>query len=261
MDNDQRIRLLKEDISGAFDPVRFAASRLPVHAGSLQDMAAASDLPSCLDMLVMLPTGELTLPEPYASCNELNQFLSKCILFEDKLLPGWRQNYHLYLTVDTRTVMPGQTHRNAGWHFDGMQGSRYPRKIPVCHQYVISNVSPTHYCDLPLQAEHLSEQNHNWFEELGSQIPGNHKAWTPKAHSIMCMSAYQLHQSPEVIVETKRTFIRLDVSLKQQDRLGNTINPALPAPFKYVERKLPEGLSRRVRDASWKNSVRYQKAG
>jgi hypothetical protein len=53
-----------------------------------------------------------------------------------------------------------------------------------------------------------------------------------------------------------RTFVRLDVSCKQQDRLGNTLNPVLAAPFEHVPRSMPDGLGVPVSDSRWDGAKR-----
>lgn len=248
--------ILQQDISSAFTPERFAIERLPVQVGYLPAPTTVMDLPSCLDMPIMLPGGPITVPQPYLWSEAIIGMLEQVTAFENFLLPGWRDTHHLYLTVDTRWVEPGRTHRNAGFHFDGMQGSRYPLKLPACHQYVVSTASPTEFSDMPLDASALDEMRDNWFEALGAQVPENHMLWKPDACEIICMSAYQLHRSPVATQRHLRSFIRLDVSVKQQDRLGNTINPELTVPWTYVERSLPEGLARPISDSSWEGSSR-----
>lgn len=255
----QDMATLAEDVRRIFDPARFDIARLPVDVGALDHDDALSDVSSCLDMLVMLPGGSVTLPPEYASNAAIASFLDTALAFEDALLPDWRSDRHLYLTVDRRRVLAGGTHRNAGWHFDGMQGARYPDKLPACHQHLATTALPTEFSDRPVDATGLHEDRHNWFESLGEQVPDDHRPWTPEPLRIVCMSAYQLHRSPTATSDQWRTFLRLDVSCKQQDRLGNTLNPSLPAPFEYVRRSLPEGLSRPVRDSSWDGARRFDR--
>ena len=255
-----REKILKDDVSNIFDRQRFQTPRLPVGAGHIKDTSCIADLPSCLDMLIKLPNGQIILPEPYRSSSAIKDIISQAISFEGELLSRWRQTRYLYLTVDTRDVIAGETHRNAGWHFDGMQGNRYPEKLPACHQYITTYGEPTEYCGLPFDADRLDENKDNWFECLENQIPPDYMAWTPAPGDLVCMSAYQMHRSPIVEQGHKRSMVRLDVSCKQQDRLGNSLNPDLPAPFTYQVRKLPEGLGRPISDASWKGKVRFGEA-
>lgn len=250
------LETLREDVAGVFDPTRFAIPRFPVPMGHLRTTSTIMDLPACLDMPIKLPGGNITLPQPYIWSRAITGMLEQIMAFEDNLLPEWRETRYLYLTVDTRWVEPGRTHRNAGFHFDGMQGSRYPQKLPVCHQYVASTASPTEFSGAALDATKLDEMKHNWFEELGNQIPADQPLWSPAASEIVCMSAYQLHRSPVATRHHLRSFIRVDVSVKQQDRLGNTPNPELAVPWKYVERSMPPGLQRAISDSSWDGVTR-----
>lgn len=253
-----RLELAREDVSLPFSPERFRMRRRPTDVGYV-DIDAIGEHPCCLDMLVKLPGGDVVLPEPYASDPGIASFLAQALSAEDDLLPGWREHYHLYLTYDRRQVEPGRSHRNGGWHFDGMQGARFPIKIPVCHQYVVSTHLPTEYTDVPTDAMGLDENRHNWFLALGAQVPEDFDPIKAVPGQINLMTAYQLHRSPvaEPHEAGWRTFIRLDVSLKQQDRMGNSLNPRLPAPWEFVERRLPDGLEEPVRDSNWTGASKF----
>lgn len=250
--------LIRDDISRPFTPERFNMRRRPLEIGQVP-IESIGQLPSCLDMLIKLPGGEIVLPPPYDVDPGLAAFLAQAIAKEDDILPGWRARYHLYLTYDRRQVEAGRSHRNEGWHFDGMQGNRYSEKFEVCHQYVLSTHLPTEYTDHPTDATGLDENRHNWFLALGRQVPTDVEPIKATPGTITLMSAYQLHRSPVATPEEAgwRTFIRLDVSLKQQDRIGNSINPKLPAPWAFVERNLPDGLGVPVCDSSWSGAEKF----
>lgn len=256
--------LVAEDVSLPFDGRRFGMRRRPVKVGGVDPSALDDDTDSCLDMLVKLPGGVVTLPDAFSTPVILSLF-EQAEEAERHLLPGGWNDHYLYLTVDQRDVLPGRSHRNAGWHFDGMQGSRYPDKLPACHQYVVSSANPTEYATTPTSSEGLTETGHNWFVELGAQVdetlPDAVVKGTPG--DLMLMSAYQLHRSPVSSSDQpyRRTFIRLDVSMKQQDRLGNSINPDLPAPFEFKPRSLPEGLRYEVSDSGWTRGRKYAADG
>nr|WP_250808455.1 hypothetical protein [Neorhizobium tomejilense] len=245
--------LLREDVSTPFARGRFGIERKPLKIGKIEVEAMASPVSSCLDMLIKLPGSDVVLPAPYRA-TFVAEVLDQALSFEDDLLSGWRDTHYVYITVDQRRLVPGKTHRNAGWHFDGMQGARYPVKLDACHQYVVASVLPTEYSKQALNAEGLDELRHNWFVELGAQVShGSDNVITGQAGDIMLMSAYQLHRSPvaPANADVTRTFVRIDFSLKQQDRLGNSLNPELDAPFEFFERKLPEGLKYTIDDAGW----------
>lgn len=247
-EEEARLALFRADIQQPFSPARFAMQRAPVQVGHTD--GAFGDLPCCLDMLIHLPGGTPTVPAPWNQDPALAHFLAQAFAFEDICLPTWRGTHHAYLTFDRRMVPARRTHRNAGWHFDGMQGSRYPVKLPVCHQYLCADALPTEFSAAPTQAHGLDETRDNWFVALGRQAVHDPALSAPPM-GIVAMTAYQLHRSPEAAEATRRTFVRLDISVKQQDRAGNTTNPDLPAPWAFVERSLPAGLGAPIQDAGW----------
>jgi hypothetical protein len=203
-------------------------------------------------MLVKLPGGrDLAVPSSYLDDPDIGAVLEVMTRHDRDVLDGLGVHRYAYLTVDSRVVPGGRTHRNSGWHFDGMQGERYASPLPVCYQYVWASAIPTEYSDAPTSTAGLSVTRHNWFTELGAQVPDCHPVTTYPDGSILLMSAYQLHRSPTVTATTSRLFVRLDYSFKRQDRLGNTVNPLLPAPWQYVPRDMPAGLSSPVDDAGW----------
>lgn len=249
--------LLRNDVAAAFSPGRFAVPRLPVHVAHLPRGVLGREYPCCLDMLVKLPGKTLRLPEPYASDPGIQAFFDACLTFQDTVLAGWRDTRCAYLTVDRRFVAEGSSHRNFGWHFDGMQGERYHPKLEACHQYVVADRLTTEFTAEPTDASSLDERRHNWFAALGAQVPEHAPIHRPSPLEIVAMSAYQLHRSPVAKTGESgwRTFLRLDVTLKQFDRLGNTLNPVLPAPFAFVPRDPPPGLSTSVKDSGWEGAI------
>lgn len=251
------IEQMRDDVSRPFAAEMFDRFRLPVPIASI-DMGEVGALPSCLDMLVKLPGGDLTLPEPYASDPGLARIFAEMASAEDGILPAWRETRHVYLTFDRRPVEAGRTHRNAGWHFDGMQGARYPEKLPACHQYVVSSANPTEFIAAPVDATDLDEARDNWFEIVGARAAASGgEIFRPAPGEMMLMSAYQIHRSPPAETACLRTFVRIDISCKRQDRLGNTANPDLPAPWAFVPRTLPEGLRADVSDSGWSGAARF----
>lgn len=252
------VLLAVEDIHLPFRASRFGMKRKPIPVGKV-DVDGFGDLPSCLDMLVKLPAGPLTLPSPYADNPAVKAFMEDALGFEKVIYPEFDGECFLYLTDDQREVVPGRSHRNGGWHFDGMQGARYKEKLPACHQYVVSSALCTEFTDAPTDATGLDENRHNWFECLAEQVPPDAPVIQPEPGEIAFMTAYQLHRSPIATEQTAgmRTFMRLDVSHKKQDRLGNTLNPDLCAPWKFVERNLPEGLGRPRTSTHWDGARKF----
>lgn len=246
--------LILDDITSTFEPARFGLERVPAHVGNLS-VSFGANIPCCLDMLIKLPAGDVMVPEPYKADPAITSYLEQAFSFEDVLLPTWRETHYAYLTVDQRPITVGKSHRNAGWHFDGMQGKRYPVKMPVCHQYVVSNHLPTEFTSKATDATRLDYARDNWFDALGSQIPEGEPVFQPGINEIMLMSAYQIHRSPVAKIgdEGVRTFLRMDITMKKFDRIGNSINPLMDCPFELFDRPMPfEDFV--VRDTGWSSS-------
>ena len=247
----QNITTLINDTKGVFSAHRFAIGRYPE---SVSTLPAPGTLPSCLDMLVKMPGGDLTIPEPYASDACVTAAFEAALSFDENIAPGQMDERHLYLTFDQRYVEAGKTHRNAGWHFDGMQGSRFPTKLPACRQYVVSDRLATQFYGGPLDASGLDENTDDFFLAFEDQIHENAQHYSPGCLEMVCMSAYQVHRSPIADFSGWRTFIRIDVSAKEQDREGNTINPLLTAPWTYVPRPSPVRPDYNIQDSGWKSA-------
>jgi hypothetical protein len=241
-------QIFLDDISNIFNPERFDIERRPLHVGNLENRF--TQLPSCLDMLIKYPGQGIVLPEPWSEDKAVADFISKSVEHETRFLPGWHETHYLYLTVDQRHVPANKTHRNAGWHFDGMQGTRYPRKLQACHAYICSDNLGTEFSTHAIEAMSLDERTDNWFDKLGEKSIVD-KTVTMAPGEILAMSAYQMHRSPVAQQDTFRTFLRMDVTVKQFDRIGNTINPDLPPAWEMVERPIPEGLGGEIEDAGW----------
>lgn len=221
---------IKEDVSTPFSKSRFALRREPV---CVERMNVITGLPRCLDMPVKLVNTGLHMGRDY---ERLTDVVMAAIAMEDAILPSWRDTHNVYITYDCREVFAGRTHRRGGWHIDGMQGERYPEKLPVCHQYIMSDGCPTEYARGPFTAP--DSYDVNWFEELGAQVDED-DVMTGEVNSLMLMSAYQLHRSPVIREYGVRTLIRVEFSMKRFDRAGNTVNAELPYDWDCVPRDIP----------------------
>lgn len=254
------IQTVIDDITHKFERGRFSISRLPVKVGRLENHRFGTALPSCLDMLVYVPGGEISIPDVYKCDLAIMDVIKQAVDHEDKLMPSWRDTHYVYITVDQRMITAGRTHRNGGWHFDGMQGIRYLDKLEVCHQYVVSDNNPTEFSNVVVDATNLDEATDNWFIELGKQVPDDAELFVPETYDIMMMTAYQLHRSPVAKPEHEgqRTFIRMDFTKKKFDRVGNTINPALPAPFEFYPRPLPFDINPEAKQSDWNGASQFK---
>ena len=254
------VQIALEDITQKFAPERFSIPRLPLKIGRVETNRFGTNLPSCLDMLVYVPGGAISLPDVYTADAAVMEAVTMAVDHENMLMPTWRETHYVYLTVDQRMLTAGRTHRNGGWHFDGMQGVRYPDKLEVCHQYVVSDNNPTEFSNVVVDATHLDEATDNWFIELGKQVPDDAELFVPETYDLMMMTAYQLHRSPVARPEHEgqRTFIRMDFTKKKFDRIGNTINPTLPAPFEFYPRPMPFEINPEAKQSDWKGASQFK---
>lgn len=231
-------KLLESDIAQTWDPERFSFKRKPEIVSEIDHKEEfSSPQVSVLDMPIKFPSGEFRIPTENKAIHEI---VDKAFRYEQLINPLW-ERYYVYLTIDQKQVSRGESHRVHGAHFDGMQGLAYPKKLPVCHQYVIANAAPTQFFIQEFDAKNLDEKRQNWFTELEKQIVPD-AVMTAEPFTLYLMTAYSMHDSPIVKEDCLRTFCRVEFSLKEFDRDMNTRNPLLPSPWKYRPRPIPEHL-------------------
>lgn len=232
--------LLKQDVQTIWNPDRFRMDR-PIHAvGHIADKSGfCRPLPRVLDMPVKLAGGPLRLPPVFNAHSGVHEFLKIAFHVEDEILPDWRETHNVYLTVDQKKVAPGQTQRQPGWHFDGMQGARYPVKLRACHSYLASSSLATEFAVQSFDASQLDECKDNWFDALGRQV-NPHSIQISNSFDVLALSAYVIHRAVVAGQEVTRSFMRLDVTEKIFDRQGNTLNPWInTAHWDYQPRPIP----------------------
>lgn len=207
--------------------------------GYHEPAAVTDDGVNVLDMPIRLPGGPLALPDGMPVW--LVALVERIDAFERRLHPA-SVGMHAYLTVNQGRVAPGASQRNGGAHFDGMQGVRYPDKLPVCHQYLYATILPTILYEHPFELVHLDAARHDFFAACERQKDPR-RAWQPDPGQIVLTTAYTVHESPVADRDVDRTFVRVEYSHKRADREGNTRNAALcTAHWEYVPRPIPEGL-------------------
>ncbi len=194
-----------------------------------------------LDLPIKLPSGAFCLPDVHNNTISVLKALLIVVLNKEKQInPNW-QNYYCYLTTNQGYVGAGQSQRNGGAHFDGMQGVRYEEKLPVCHQYLISSCNPTIYYPHTFNFDRLDDNKHNFFTECDKQKQLD-KAFTAKSNCLYLQTAYCVHESPPAKEDCFRSFIRIEFSLKKFNRIGNTINPYLKTDWTYEPQPIPAHL-------------------
>lgn len=236
-----RTQVFKDD-GARWDPERFRIARSPLTVGRIDPEALnKAALPCALNMRVRNPNDDwFYLPAPYADEPNLLSMLQQSIRAEAQLNPDWR-TYGSYLTVDHRLLPAMASHRGAGWHFESMQGEKYPQKLPACQFFTVATTAPTEFFTGAVDAHGLHESRDDWFRQLARQVEASiAEAATPEQRAAMfhigrpgeikAFSSYQLHRSPTMPHAGTRTFVRLEFTQKTLETEGDSRNPLLPGP-------------------------------
>ena len=154
--------------------------------------------------------------------------------------PSFRDAY-VYLTTDQRFVDAGRTHRLGGFHVDGLCGLRHSTRFPVCYAAIVADRAPTVFAVQPFTVSHLDVGRDNIFQVMDAQVD-EAQCHTAEEHVAVLMNAHCVHASPVIQESGLRTFIRVEVSHKRFDRIGNTPHPLLSADWQWVPRPFPSGL-------------------
>lgn len=197
-------------------------------------------LPSVVDLPIKMPgSGEYRLPREFACLEKLLRYLSS---IEHQINPRVNQDYHAYLTVDTREVKAGTTQRSPGAHVDGFQGDRIQPKVPVDHSFLLSTGLPTLFHQQPFEVSSLDPRHDDFFLEFQRQLDPR-KTRTYPDQTILFIDPYVVHSAAVASVDCQRTFVRLSFSVRQFDRLGNGINPLFDYHWKMVSRDFRASIS------------------
>ena len=237
-----------KEILGKWNPKNFGKENIPEIVGEIDNKKIFSNpgKVSVLDMLVKLPNGDIKIPFKDKSINEI---VDRVIKHEKEINPNW-ENYYMYLTLHQSFVKKGDSQRRGGAHFDGMQGSNYKDKLPICHSYIISDEVPTVFHTNPFDTSDLTDKD-NWFKKLSKQVDDDYN-YNIKPYTIYFMTAYHLHSAMPTDKDTFRTFVRIEFSLKKFDREDNTRNPLINVKWNWKNRDIPKGLNEN--DTKYRNT-------
>jgi hypothetical protein len=236
------MNVLQEDILNVWNIERFKIFHTPQLIKEFNSSILGCELPNILDMPIKLPFGKFALPPLNTfALNTVATLVGYAIEHEQKINSNW-ENYFCYLTTNCGIVEKGKSQRNSGAHFDGMQGVRYAKKFPVCHQYLISSSNPTVYYPHAFDFSILNDNKHNFFLECDRQKDIS-KSFKAKINCLYLQTAYCVHESPVAQETCKRVFVRIEFSLKKFNRLGNSINPNLLTNWNYEEQPIPKYLT------------------
>jgi len=231
------MEILIDDVNTIWDKDRFLIVREPIVIKEFTDFKFFKKN-RCLDMPIkMAKSNNIKLPIEYMF---LKPIIKEAYDFE-KIINKNVNNYYMYLTFHNSEVKSGNTQRKNGWHIDGMQGSEYPKKIKVCHSYLISDTIETEFAIQNFDVSDFDYYKDNWFKKLGNQVDSKNIK-TYGFNNLTFMTSYQVHRCGILDKDIYRNFVRIEFSLKKFNRIGNTINPLIKTNWKYINRDIPKHL-------------------
>lgn len=173
---------------------------------------------------------------------DVRRFCQKALDFMNAFRLPFADRY-LYLTVDDRYLEAGQTQRQPGWHFDGMQGPEVPFPNPGCVQFLWCDHTPMEFTTQGFQTKGMDRHRVNFFDSLGNQVR-EESVETAKRGIAYLMSPYQLHQGSPVQQSGRRKLLRLSASHQPITSTRMTVNPHMAYDYDYhtTSGAIPEGL-------------------
>jgi hypothetical protein len=211
----------------------------PLKLGELQNKSAFSQKTvSVLNMPIKFAgNGEFRIP---AELEQFREFLQKMIDHEAAINPDLN-DFYAYITVDQSPVKKGNSHRRGGIHIDGVQGARYPVKLPPEHTYSASDTVGTVFYPQSFDMNGLDPAKHHVHAELERQAKPENRLVTDD-YGIYFWDSYSAHESNISDRDTERTFLRIEFSKKVYDGMGDTQNPMFDYNWPRVPRPIPENL-------------------
>jgi hypothetical protein len=246
-----------EHMHQPWDPEKYLIARAPIDIGVVSDLDAFADgLPApvfenwychagtpALDMPIKFPGSLFRVPAEFqryaGAVQQIIDYETAVNEFVDR--------YFCYLTIDQAWVNAGEFHRRPGAHFDGIQGPRYPTKLWPDHSYIVSSdagTGTTFYVQ-GFDFRNADVAAVNWRPLVPMQADEQNTLVAEAGH-IYLIDAYVAHRCTQSARDVRRTFLRMEFSLKVYDRLGNSVNPLFQDEtsylWPYVDRPLPAGL-------------------
>jgi hypothetical protein len=246
-----------EHLHQPWDPEKYLIPRAPIDIGVVHRLDVfAEALPASvlenlysqagtpvLDMPIKFPGSRFRIPA------EFQQFAGAVqqIIDYEAVVNEFVDRYFCYLTIDQAWVKAGEFQRRPGAHFDGIQGPRYPTKLWPDHCYLVSSdpgTGTTFYVQ-GFDFRNADVAAVNW-RPLVELLADERNALVAEAGHIYLIDAYVAHRCTQSPRDIRRTFLRVEFSLKVYDKLGNSINPLfrdqVSYPWPYVDRPLSAGL-------------------
>jgi len=229
------------DINTYWDKSCFLKPRIPFKIGEAEKKDCFSEIgcPRCCHLPIKFPDEEIRIPNEYAQFKEVIQ---KIISFEYSCNDAFNE-YYAYLTVDQRFVPKDSSQRIVGAHVDGIpRNCIHPETQKIDHCYLVSDKVPTKFYAHPFDLGSYSLLEHDFFSIMGI-LADEKKVIFSAPYDINLMNAYTVHSSSAAQSNCIRTFIRLEFSVLQFDRKGNSINPYFKYKWPYQDRFPSPSLS------------------
>ncbi|PIN94874.1 hypothetical protein COU53_01820 [Candidatus Pacearchaeota archaeon CG10_big_fil_rev_8_21_14_0_10_30_48] len=208
------------DITEHFDFHKYTCPRPPISLGSIDELV----FQDCSDVLrVPIKWGgsnEVRLPKELHS---LKDELVRIMQYDRHINPFFT-DFFAHITLDNSEVKKDKTQRYPGFHGDGLQGGKFPKKLICEHSYIYVNNNPTEVALHPFFVAHLNDSRYNIFKEFDKQVNRELLYQTIPGH-LYLIDPYVVHASPIVKKTTKRTFFRLTLTPSELLMPKNTINP------------------------------------
>lgn len=227
-----------------FSVDEFNIARAPISLG-MHESPGFSEPFSVSDMLIKEPGSSCRVPLELAG---INAILSTCLAAE-RIINSNYDEYYAYLTVQYSETTIGQAKRGHGAHSDSIQGPRISPKVVPEHGYVFADKDPTKFYVQPFDLRGL-DPDKDWLVTKLKDQANEANAIRLAVGELALFDAYTIHSGVESEKEGMRTFFRLLFSVRQFDRLGNTINPSFdyrgwnfqPRPIPTTLRGMPKKL-------------------
>ncbi len=211
----------------------------PISLGSLKDKAGfSSDSISVLNMPIKMPGTEVRVP---IELSHFHEFLQTILDHEILINPDFN-NFFAYLTIDQSPVSAGKTQRQGGIHIDGVQGSRYPIKLPPEHTYSANDTLGTIFYPQKFDLAHV-DPNKDFVHDILWDQHDPRSAMITKDYDIYFWNSYSVHEAQVSRVPIqRRTFIRVEFSKKVYDSHGDTRSPLFDYDWQPVRRPIPSEI-------------------
>lgn len=211
----------------------------PLELGTLKNPEAfAAPTTSVLNMPIKMPGLDIRVP---IELENFREFLQLVFDHEVKTNPHWGE-FFVYLTVDQSPVFSGKTQRQPGIHIDGVQGARYPVKLPPEHTYSASNTLGTIFYPQSYDLAHVNPNTDHVHNVIWDQTNFNNRIIT-KDFEVYFWNSYSPHEAQVSTINIpSRTFVRVEFSKKIYGSHGDTMNPLFNYDWKSEHRPVPADL-------------------